>query len=143
MKTLRLLLVLLGLAAISTPLVAQADRATFQGILVAGSNAEGQTDRRLAPYEGHLKRMLPFKSYRFVGEGSAAMEVPGRAAMNVGRGVRLDLAAAPAGGNRVRVDVDWPGVVNTALVLSPGAHTVLGGADAGNGETLAVIFIRR
>lgn len=143
MKTIRLLIVLLGLAAISGTLNAQSERASFQGILVAGSNAEGQTDRRLAPYEGNLKRMLPFKSYRYVGEGSAALPVPGRGAMNMGRGVRLELSAAPAGGNRVRVDVEWPGVVNTALVLSPGAHSVLGGADGGNGETLAVIFIRR
>lgn len=143
MRTLRPLLLLLGVAAIFAPLAAQAERASFQGILVAGSNAEGQTDRRLAPYEGHLKRMLPFKSYRYVGEGSAAIDVPGRAALSLGRGVRLDLSAAPAGGNRVRVDVDWPGVLSTALVLAPGAHSVLGGADAGQGETLAVIFIRR
>lgn len=143
MKTIRLLL-LTGLVALAGTLTARAaERATFHGILIAGSNEEGRTDRRLAPYEGNLKRMLPFKSFRYLGEGSATVEVPGRGSMSVGRGHRLELSTEPAG-NRVRVDVSWPGAgLNTGLTLAPGAHTILGGARGDNDEVLAVIFIRR
>lgn len=143
MNTIRLLL-LAGLFAFTGLLTAgAAERASFQGILIAGSNEEGQTDRRLAPYEGNLKRMLPFKSFRYLGEGSASIEVPGRGSLSVGRGHRLELSTEPAG-NRVRVEVSWPGAgLNTGLSLAPGAHTILGEARGGNGEVLAVIFIRR
>lgn len=143
MKTIRLLLTLCGLLAISgTFAAAQAAAASFRGILIAGSNEPGETDRRLAPYEGNLKRMLPFKSFRYLGEGSASVEVPGRGSLNVGRGHRLELST-DAAGNRVRVEVSWPAAgLNTGLSLAPGGHTILGGADGGNGETLAVIFIR-
>lgn len=143
MKTLRLLLTLCGLLAMTGAFAsAWADSASFRGILIAGSNEPGETDRRLAPYEGNLKRMLPFKSFRYLGEGSTTVNVPGRGAMNVGRGHRLELSTAAAG-NRVRVEVSWPAAdINTGLSLAPGAHTILGGADGGNGETLAVIFIR-
>lgn len=143
MKTLRLLLTLCGLLAITGAYAAaRAETASFKGILIAGSNAPGETDRRLAPYEGNLKRMLPFKSFRYLGEGSASVEVPGRGTLNVGRGHQLDLSTSP-GGNRVRVEVSWRAAgLNTGLSLAPGGHTVLGGADGGNGETLAIIFIR-
>ncbi|HYC73190.1 MAG TPA: hypothetical protein VEB66_18405, partial [Opitutaceae bacterium] len=134
MKTLRLLLflsALLALAGLGT-VVRAAETANFRGILIAGSNEEGQTDRRLAPYEGNLKRMLPFKSYRFLGEGSASVPVPGRGAMNLGRGHRLELST-DAAGERVRVEVSWPAAnLNTGLSLRPGAHTVLGGASGEN-----------
>lgn len=145
MKTLRLLLTFAALLAIIGAFTSAraADAASFRGILIAGSNAEGDTDRRLAPYEGNLKRMLPFKSYRYIGEGSASVSVPGRGAMNVGRGHRLELSTEAAG-SRVRVEVSWPAAgLNTGLSLAPGGHTILGGADGGNGETLAVIFIRK
>lgn len=143
MKSLRLLLTLCGLLAITGAFAtAHAETASFRGILIAGSNAPGETDRRLAPYEGNLKRMLPFKSFRYLGEGSATVEVPGRGSLNVGRGHRLELSTSAAG-NRVRVEVSWPAAdINTGLSLAPGGHTILGGADGGNGETLAVIFIR-
>lgn len=146
MKPIRLILLLSGILAIAGALAPAraAERASFHGILIAASNQEGQTDRRLAPYEANLKRMLPFKSYRYLGEGSAALDVPGRGSLSVGRGHRLDLSTEPAGSNRVRVEVTWSSAgLNTGLSLAPGAHTILGEARGENGEVLAVIFIRR
>lgn len=149
MKTLRFTLLLAALLALAgTATTAHAEeRVSLQGILIAASNEEGQTDRRLAPFEGNLRRVLRFRSYRYIGEGSTTLGVPGEGALGLGRGHRLEISTDESRGNQVRVNVQWreggSTVLNTGLSLAPGAHTVLGGARGDNDEVYAVILIRR
>lgn len=149
MKTLRFALLLSTLLALTGSFTAARaeERVSLQGILIAASNEEGQTDRRLAPFEGNLRRVLRFRSYRYIGEGSATLGVPGEGSLSLGRGHRLELSADGSRGDQVRVGVQWRDggstVLNTGLSLAPGAHTVLGGARGDNDEVYAVILIRR
>jgi len=149
MKTLRFTLLLSALLALAGAFTAARaeERVSLQGILIAASNQEGQTDRRLAPFEGNLRRVLRFRSYRYIGEGSASLGVPGEGSLSLGRGHRLELSTDGSRGDQVRVSVQWRDggstVLNTGLSLAPGAHTVLGGARGENDEVYAVILIRR
>jgi hypothetical protein len=121
--------------------------ASFQGILIVASNEKGATDPHLAPYESTLRRILRFESYRFVGEGSANVAVPGNGAISLGRGQRIELETDGSGGRGLKVTVRWlvggRAVMNTGLSLGPGSHVVLGEQPTGKpGEVYAVIFIR-
>jgi hypothetical protein len=151
MKTIRLVLVLGLLGALSgaaAPARGGGDRTSIHAILVAASNDKGATDRRLAPYEPTLRRILRFESYRFLGEGSAALAVPAGGAIALGNGHRLELATESSDGKTVRVRVNWTdgggSLMNTGLALRPGVPAVLGGPARGDkGEVYAVIVIAR
>ncbi|MCC6415775.1 MAG: hypothetical protein IT582_07695 [Opitutaceae bacterium] len=143
MKSLRLFLPLLLLAGVVTDAHA-ADRAAVQAILITASNEPGQTDPRLARYEPTLRRILRFESYRFVGQGSAALAVPGDGVINLGQGQRLEISAAePARGLRLRVawKQDGQTLIETGLSLRPGAPAVLGGPATGQGEEVYAIIL--
>ncbi|NJR72407.1 MAG: hypothetical protein HC782_05215 [Gammaproteobacteria bacterium] len=57
------------LALIGGQLRAQTAETTgLHGILISASNATRDTDRRLAPYEPTLRRILRFESYHFLGD---------------------------------------------------------------------------
>jgi hypothetical protein len=137
------LFLLVGLA----PLARAAERASFDAILIAASNEPGQTDRRLGPYEGNLKRVLRFAKYRQVGEGGTSLNVPGQGQIRLGRGHALELEADEGKGGKVSVRVNWvingDSFQNTGVSLAPGGVTVLGGAAGDGDEVLAVILIRR
>lgn len=128
--------------------VRAAERATIQGILLTASTARGQTDRRLAPYEPTLRRILRFESYRFIGEDAAALAVPGEGSLSLGNGHRLEIETERAEGRNVRLKVRWFGggrtLMSTGLVLRPGVPAVLGGPSTGSkGEVYAVIVTER
>lgn len=148
MKTiLRLFLLLAALAGFT--LAARAEgRASLQGILISASNEPGQTDRRLAPYEPTLRRILRFESYRFLGDDSATLNVPASGGLSLGDGHELAIATESNDGKSVHVKVRWTAggrtLMNTGLVLRPGVPAVLGGPSTGNkGEVYAVILIGR
>lgn len=148
MKTfLRLTLLLAVLAGLTT--AARADeRASLQGILLSASNEPGQTDRRLAPYEPTLRRILRFESYRFLGEGGTSLDIPASGSLSVGDGHELEVTTERSDGKSVHVKVRWTAggrtLMNTGLVLRPGVPAVLGGPSTGNkGEVYAVILIGR
>lgn len=147
MKTmLRLTLLLAGLVALLGS--ARAERASLQGILLSASNEPGQTDRRLAPYEPNLRRILRFESYRFLGEDSATIDVPASGSLSLGDGHDLEVTTERSDGKSIHVKVRWTAggrtLMNTGLVLRPGVPAVLGGPSTGNkGEVYAVILIGR
>ncbi|AOS45770.1 hypothetical protein Verru16b_02858 [Lacunisphaera limnophila] len=147
MKTiLRLIFVLAVLGAIS--LSARAEGTSLQGILLTASNAAGQTDRRLAPYEPTLRRILRFESYQYVGADNASVDVPATGSLALGDGHELEVTTERSDGKSVHLKVRWTAggrtLMNTGLVLRPGVPAVLGGPSTGNkGEVYAVILIGR
>ena len=149
MNATRIRLALLAFALLATlaPFARAAERASIHAILIAASNGDGPSDRRLAPYEGNLKRVLRFSKYRHVGEGGTTLEVPGSGQINLGRGHALELEADGGKGPQVRLRVNWTDggstVLNTGLSLAPGGLTVLGGAAGEGDEVYAVIVMRR
>jgi len=145
MKTIvRLAFLLAALAGFAA--TGRAD-ATVQGILITASNQPGETDRRLAPYEPTLRRILRFESYHYVGEDSTTVDVPASGTLSVGDGHQLEITTEKADGKSVHVKVRWSSggrtLMNTGLVLRAGVPAVLGGPAKGNGEVYAVILIGR
>jgi hypothetical protein len=145
MKPIRCLLAALLFATLLGPLAAQSDRTSVRAILVVASNAEGESDSRLAPFEPTLRRILRFQSYRYLGEGSATVATSGT--INLGQGHRLELEHEPGEGRAVRLRVNWldsrRSLMQTGLSLRPGVPAVLGGPSRGDGEVYAVIVIGR
>jgi hypothetical protein len=139
-----LLAILPGLALAARP----AEDVSIQGILISASNEPGDTDRRLAPYEPTLRRILRFESYRFLGEDHATVNVTERGQLSLGDGHQLVVETDSSDGKGIHVRVRWVAgrrtLMNTGLVLSPGVPAVLGGPSTGNGdEVYAVILIGR
>lgn len=146
MKTIRLILLLASLASLCA--VARADSANLRGILISASNESGQTDRRLAPYEPTLRRILRFESYRFLGDDSTSLEVPAQGTLSIGDGHELEVSTEKSDGKSIHVKVRWSSggrkLMNTGLVLRPGVPAVLGGPSTGTkGEVYAVILVGR
>ena len=90
----------------------------IRGILVAASNAKAPSDGRLAAYEPTLRRILRFESYRFLGEGSASLNVPAQGQLSLGQGHRLE-----------PVVVESVGRILADCVAQAGEHRMLEGLD--------------
>jgi hypothetical protein len=130
---------LLGTLALSTAHAADAG-ASIQAVLISASKGGGPSDPRVAQYEANLKRSLPFDTFKFVAEGSAA----GNGTISLG-GHRVELSGVERAGGEIRVRVKWSGggreLMNTALTLRPGVPAVLG--RGGEGEVPVVVLIAR
>ncbi len=146
MKTiLRLALLLAFLAGLVS--TAHAANASLEGILITASNEAGQTDRRLAPYEPTLRRILRFESYQYVGSDRAQLGVPASGSLTLGNGHELEVTTERTEGQAVHVKVRWTAggrtLMNTGLVLRGGVPAVLGGPSTGRGGVYAVILVVR
>ena len=146
MKTiLRLTFLLAAFAGLLA--TARAGSASLEGILITASNEAGQTDRRLAPYEPTLRRILNFKSYEYVGSDSASLGVPASGSLSLGDGHELQITTEQSDGKSVHVKVRWTAggrtLMNTGLVLRAGVPAVLGGPSTGKGGVYAVILVGR
>ena len=124
------------------------DRASFHAILIAASNQKSGSDRRLAPYEPTLKRILRFESYRFISENRGVLTAPGKETLSLGQGHKLEIEMEQSGGETRRVRVRWlegeRTLMNTGLSLRPGVPAVLGGPPwGGGGEVCAMILVAR
>jgi hypothetical protein len=147
MKTIRLILLFATLAGLVT-LTRAAERSSVQGILISASNESGETDRRLAPYEPTLRRILRFESFRFLGDDTATLDVSEPGHLSLGSGHELSVSTERIEGNSIHVRVRWSSggrtLMNTGLVLRAGVPAVLGGPSTGNkGDVYAVILIGR
>ena len=145
MKTIRLTLLFALLCGLTLAARA-ADRASLQGILISASNEPGQTDRRLAPYEPTLRRILRFESYRHLGDDSTSLDIPAQGSLSLGDGHELEVTTEKTDGKSIHVKVRWTAggrtLMNTGLVLRPGVPAVMGGPPTGNkSEVYAVILI--
>ncbi len=109
MKTLRLFLLLVGLAG-SISHAHAADAVTVKGILISASNEPGESDRRLAAYVPNLKRILRFESFHYLGEHSASLAVPAKGELSLGDGQLVALATESADGKTVLLRVRWGSV---------------------------------
>jgi hypothetical protein len=139
MNTIRLILTAAVLALFGLPAISAADanRATIHAILVIASNERGPTDPKLAPYEANLKRTLRYESFRFAGEGSAAVAPGGTAVVTLPNNNRLEVQAERGDGRGARVKVRYGG---TDVAIPSGKTVILAGRPAGQaGEISAVI----
>lgn len=118
---------------------------TLRAILVSASREAGKTDRALADYEATLRRILRFESFKQLGAGRAKVAIPGEGSVALGQGHQLAVTTEPAGGDRLRVQLEWTGnghsLMRTGLVLRPGVPAVLGGPARNDNEVYAVIVI--
>ena len=74
MRIIPLTVSLLWLAGIAWPQLAlAADGTSVHAVLIMATDEKAPADPRLAPYEAELQRNLPLSSFRFLGEGSAAI----------------------------------------------------------------------
>ena len=132
-----LLLLFVSLGLTSAGFAAEAGRASVHAILVTASNERRAADPKLAPYEENLKRTLRYESYRYAGEGSAAVASGGTARVSLPGNNRLDLEAENGDGRGIRVKVHFG---TTDVVIPAGKTVVLVGRAAGEkGEVSAVI----
>lgn len=103
--------------------------------MIVASKQKGETDRRLAPYEPTLRRILRFESYRFLSEDTGAIAVPGKGVLSLGSGHQLELETEQTGEGTRRVRIRWTAgnrvLMNTGLSLRPGVPAVLGGPPWG------------
>jgi hypothetical protein len=139
MNTIRLTLTAVVLALFGLPALCAADanRATIHAILVIASNERGPADPQLAPYESNLKRTLRYESFRFAGEGSAAVAPGGTAVVTLPNNNRLEVQAERGDGRGTRLKVRYGG---TDVAIPPGKTVILAGRPAGKaGEISAVI----
>jgi hypothetical protein len=146
MKTTRLflsLLVLTALAGMATSARA-AGGVTVRGILISASNESGESDQRLADFVPNLKRILRFESFKFLGEDSASIGVPGTGKLSLGGGQSVELTTESSDGKTVLLKVRWSAGVRHEYVFQRGGTTVLAGPSTGRkGEVYAVILIGR
>lgn len=145
MKTNRLILAFLLLAAVAgfaTTAHAAGSGVTIRGILISASNENGESDRRLAAYVPNLRRILRFESFRFLGEDSASIGVPGTGQLALGDGQSVDLTTESSDGKTILLKVRWSAGVRHEYVLQRGGTTVLAGPSTGKkGEVYAVILV--
>lgn len=137
---------LLLLTALSAPVMAaDSGQINIRAILVSASKEPGQTDRRLAPYESTLRRILRFESYAQLGSGRGRSAIPGEGSLSVGQGQVLRFTTQESRDDRIRVQLEWKGgshtFMRTGLVLRPGVPAVLGGPTRNDNSVYALLVI--
>ena len=134
-------------ALVAPPSARAAGSSSVHALLISASNQKGAADPRLAPYEATLRRNLPFESFRYVDEGSAAVAGSAPATLSLGRSHRLELAGERSSGRGIRVSVKWfdgsRELLSTTLVLQPGVPAVLGRRGGNEAEVPVVILTAR
>ncbi|MEY4938392.1 MAG: hypothetical protein RIQ93_127 [Verrucomicrobiota bacterium] len=107
---------------------------SIRAILFVASNDRGAPDPKLRSYEPVLRSNLRFESYRYMGEGSAAVAPGGSASISLAGGNHVELERDSAGGP---AKVKRGGAV---VAVSPGKPVVLLGGPAGSkGEVYGII----
>lgn len=109
---------------------------SIRAILFVASNERGAPDPKLRSYEPVLRSNLRFESYRYMGEGSAAVAAGSSASISLAGGNHVELERDNAGGP---AKVKRGGAV---VALSRGKPVVLLGGPAGNkGEVYGIIVL--
>ena len=117
---------------------------SIQATMIHASDTPVAQDPRLDNIEYQLRRTFRFEYYKHIGEGSAAVNLPGATVLSLGGGFQLNLSAADAGKGRVRATVQWMRggdvVLNTTVVMNRGVPVVLGGISH-EGGTLIITLV--
>ena len=144
---LRLLPFVLGLTLLPfTHAADTAAKASFSAILVSASKEKGPVDPKLAAYDSNLRRLLRFESFKYLGQGSANIALPGSGTVNLGAGQALALNTEESDGKLIKVAVRWQQgdrlLMKTGLALKPGVPAIVGGPsqDAAGTAVYAVIL---
>ena len=122
------------------------DTRSIQAMLIRASNDPAPLDQRLDVIEYKLRRLFNFEHYRFMGDASAMVNLPGEATLSLGSGVRLEINAFHADGDRVRSQVKWMRndqvLLSTTVVMTPNTPVVLGGVPDGNGTLIVTLIVK-
>ena len=128
--------------ALASGASAQSDSLNVNAILIRASNDPAPLDTRLDVIEYKLRRLFQFEHYRFMGEGTATLGLPGESTLSVGAGNRLEIHVFTADGGRIRSQVRWSRndavLLSTTVVMTKDVPVVLGGVPDGQGGTLIV-----
>lgn len=124
-----------------------AENASARAILILASPEKKASDPRLSSYVDTLRRVIPgnMASLQAAGEGSASLSIPGRTALSLDKGHRLEIEAERSDNNRVRLNVRWFNgdslLLDQPVAAQRGKPTVLGGPKAGGDDVWAVLLI--
>ncbi|HBA85331.1 MAG TPA: hypothetical protein DCZ95_14690 [Verrucomicrobia bacterium] len=125
---------------------AQSDLLNVNAILIRASNDPAPLDTRLDAIEYKLRRLFQFEHYRFMGEGSATLGLPGDSVLSLGRGNRMEIHVFTADRGRIRSQVRWfqndAVLLTTTVVMTKNVPVVLGGVPDGNGTLIVALTVR-
>lgn len=129
------------------PAQAEPTSARLSAVLILASNTEAPADASLSDIEPKLRKVLAFDHYQRYGEGSAKIDVPGSATLQLGKGYTLFVEASEAdGAGKIRLRVSWrkdgKALMSTSAVVSRGgAQAILGGPSHGDGKLLVALSV--
>lgn len=117
-----------------------------QATLIHASDASVAQDRRLEFVEYRLRRVFPFKSYAWVGQGNVTFAGnEGEATLDLGLGMTASIRTRARNG-RVAAQVRWMKgnqvLLGTEVVTAPRTPSVLGGIPHGEGTLILVLMFR-
>ena len=122
------------------------DLLSVNAILIRASNDPAPLDTRLDVIEYKLRRLFQFEHYRFMGEGTATLGLPGESVLSIGSGNRMEIHVFHADGSRVRTQVRWlkdeQVLLSTTVVMSRNVPVVLGGVPDGNGTLIVALTVK-
>jgi hypothetical protein len=124
---------------------ARADRVTIDAMLILASDDGAPLDHRLERVEYKLRRIFGFEYYRYMGEASAIIHLPGRARLDLGHGYSLNIEVSESDG-KVRALVRWmrgdEELLATSVRMKKKTPAILGGPEHGNGTLIVTLTVR-
>ncbi len=147
-RKLFLLATLLGVCFHFTTYEASAQQTKVDATLIFASSQGESIDPALKAYEGNLKRLFKYSSYKLQGRSSANLGIPGKSTINLGSGHKVELSAQPSDGKKIRLSVKWSDsrrmLFNTTINQDRGKPLILGGpsAPSQNGNLILVLVPR-
>lgn len=127
---------------------ASAQQTSVKATLIFASSEGESIDPALKAYEGNLKRLFKYSSYKLQGRSSTNLNIPGKSTMNLGSGYKVELNAQPSDGKKIRLNVKWSDsrrmLFNTTINQDRGKPLILGGpsAPSQNGNLILVLVPR-
>lgn len=125
-----------------------AQKANISATLIFASSQGDDIDPALRAYEGNLKRLFKYSSYKLQGRASTSLDIPGNATLNLGSGHKVELRSQPSDGKKIRLSVRWSNsrrmLFNTTINQDRGKPLILGGpsAPSQNGNLILVLVPR-
>ncbi len=134
--------VIIFVAVILLAQQAWAGMLNVDAMLILASNDPAPLDRRLERVEFRLRPLFRFEYYRFLGQGSGSLQLPGETSIALGDGHFLQIRGSERDGGR-RLEVRWfrgdQPILNTAVHLKKGQPVILGGLSEGNGKLILTL----
>lgn len=133
---------LLAAAVLAFAGAARGDDVSLRAMLIYASNEPAPLDQRLEKVEYKLRRILQFETYRFLGDASAILQLPGEVTMDLGQGHRLQITA-DKGKKGVGATVEWwsgeERLLTTRVTIQSGSPAILGGPKHKEGNLIVVL----